>query len=227
MVFGITTTESIIFILVVVVFFVVGAVFLGRWLYFKRWPIIATLLEETVPNQSMVSGRDRARRVALTMTGEDIYYLKNSKVYRVGHGHYIGPKAMAWAKSKRDGYWYNVKLGSVDKMLGEMGVIPTSRTARLEQTAMMNLIKGKFEGEKDFMTKYGTTINMGLLIIGILIFIVGVIYIITELRTYAATNTETAKANKELIAEVTKSLQIARGESPIQSGLIPVMPPST
>lgn len=223
MVLGLSTWEFWFLVIITVGFFVVGIVAVSIWMHKRRWPKVAIIAEERPPYGIKITGRDKCRLVSLTETGEEIYYLKNSRRYRVFHGHYIDAngKQIGWCKSARDGYYYNFRLGSLDKKLLEMGIMPTSRTARLEQAAMRELVKNKFKNE-DFMTKWGTTISMGLLVIMILLMLGGAYWLLDKNAESKAIDLETAKLQNDAIGKLDKLLsQTDVLENTGASGLIP------
>jgi hypothetical protein len=203
MVLGLTTCEFWFMVAIVIGFFIFGVGGVGYWMYNKRWNKIAVLAEERPPYGIKITGRDRCRLVSLTDTGEEIYILRNSKKYRVFHGHYIDAngKQIGWCKSARDGYFYNFRLGSLDKKLLEMGIMPTSRTARLEQSAMRDIVKNKFAKE-DFMQKWGTTISMGLLVIMIMMMIGGAWWLLDKNAETRGIEKQTAELNKEVVSKL-------------------------
>lgn len=212
------------FLIIVVGFFSTGAGFMGYYMFNRRWPFIATLCEERPPFGTIIVARDRARYVSLTDTGEEIYFLRNAKKFRLSHGKFIGTKAIMWVKSKRDGYWYNCSLGNVDKKLLELGVIPTSRTARLEQAAMRKNITGRFENEKDFMEKWGQTIGIGLILITIIIAGISQYMLYDKAAETKSVDLETAKLNKEVLDRLDRILDKTQPQpdGSDSSGLIPI-----
>jgi hypothetical protein len=224
MILGLNNFEVIFLAVLVGGFFIVGITFVAVWMHRRAWPKIAVLAEERPPYGIKIIGRERCRLVTLTDTGEEIYLLKNSKKYRVFHGHYLDAngKQIGWCKSARDGYYYNFKLGSIDKKLMEMGVIPTSRTARLEQSAMRDIVKNKFKRE-GFMEKWGTTIQMGLVILTIIIMFGGFWFILDKNAESSSTNKATAEANLQVTTKLDNILSridnVPQGTG--ASGLIP------
>lgn len=184
---------------------------------------MVTLAEERPPYGTIIVARDRAQYVALTDTGEEIYFLRNAKKFRLSHGKFIGPKALMWVKSKRDGYWYNCGLGSVDKKLLEIGVMPTSRTSRLEQAAMRKNIDSRFQNEKSFIEKWGQTIGLGMIIIAIIISGVSNYLLYDKAAETKSIDLETAKLNKEVLDRLDKILDDKLPKpGEVGSGLIPV-----
>lgn len=225
MVLGLSTFEFVFFVIIVIGFFLIGVTGVAVWMYKKRWPKIAVLAEERPPYGIKIIARDKCRLVTLTDTGEEIYILQHSKKYRVFHGHYLDAngKQIGWCKSARDGYFYNFKLGSLDKKLLEMGVMPTSRTARLEQAAMRDIVKNKFKQES-FLEKWGTTISMGMVIIMIMLMIGGAWWLLDKNAETRNIDRETAKLNSEVASKLDSILSRIDNvdKSTGASGLIPV-----
>ena len=193
------------FFFVMIIFLFSGGIVTFVMLSKKRWPIKVMILNKRLKSLgSFISGWDRARRVGLLRTGEEIYLWKKRKKYRVGNEEFVGTNTMAWARGK-DGYYRNVGLGDVDKELKSMGVTPTNLEMRTMTGLVDQAIQDRHDG-KNFMEKYMVPIVVGMLIMSIIASGGMQLWQIhennkskpTELET-AKTNLEVAKTNKEVL----------------------------
>lgn len=151
----------VIFWLLFAFFFVitlaVGLYILNRF----KWNYAYVVLEEQPNGNMMITRRGRARLMSFGDGGEEIFYLKGMKKWRVAYGKRIGKNQIAWGVGK-DGYWYNIDFGSLDKKLKEVGVFPVDRDMRYAYAAVRKGIDSRFEN-KTFLDKYGTVISFGML----------------------------------------------------------------
>lgn len=158
--------QWIIFGIFFFVFFIVSLVTALIILNRLRWNYKWVLLEEQPNGQTIITKRGRCRQVSFGDGGEEIFYLKNMKKWRVAYGKRIGNRQIAWAVGQ-DGYWYNVNFSSLDKKLREVGVYPVDRDMRYAYASARKGIDNRYD-KKSFMEKYGTVIAFGMLFICIL-----------------------------------------------------------
>lgn len=142
---------------------IVAAVFILNRL---RWNFRWVLLEEMPNGQSQIVKKGRARLMSFGDGGEEIFYLKNMKKWRVAYGKRIAKNQVAWATGQ-DGYWYNIGFGPIDKKLREVGVYPVDRDMRYAYASARKGIDNRYD-KKTFMEKYGTVIAFTMLFFCIL-----------------------------------------------------------
>lgn len=187
---------------------ITAIVFLNR----LRWPFKVTILEKVDGVHYQAVGKDRARLIKFGDGGEEIFFLKRRKKYRVGYGKRIGRKWIGWAIAE-DGYWYNYVWGDLDKRLLEVGVIPVDRDVRLANVSLRKGIENRYN-EKNFFEKWGVPITIGMLIIAIIIQAAALWFILDKLAQTGATLNVTSEANRavmELAERILARVDIIQG----------------
>lgn len=110
----------------------------------KKYPIKVKVHGDLMGgNNSPLIGEDRARLIRIGEHGEQIYYLKKHKVFRVGYGRHVGLKTIAF--TVQDGNWYNIVYSGIDKRLMELGIEPLDRNIRLVAEAVVETTKNQFK----------------------------------------------------------------------------------
>jgi hypothetical protein len=199
--------EIILFVGLIVFFFINGIIILTIILWRFKWNFRVVILENIAGQGYIVSGRDRARLISFGDGGEEIFYLRKRKKYRIGYGKRIGNKYIAWAIGQ-DGYWYNISFGDLDKKLLELGVMPVDRDMRFATASVRKGIENRYN-KKSFLEKWGTTIAIGMIIIAIVVQSAG--YYINakkqiELSQASAKSIEASKEVLETVKQVLSSL---------------------
>jgi hypothetical protein len=211
--------EKIIFITLVVLFLVAGIITAIILLSRRAWPYKVLILENQTGHGSRPKYRDKAKLVSIGDGGEEIFYLKKTKKYRVAYGKYIGHNYIAWTIG-RDGYWYNTTFGDVDKNLLEVGVMPVDRDMRYATSAVRKLVKDAYES-KTFLEKYGALVYGGMFLFMILIYGGVMYYSFSQQAKVAAANTDGVKTVErvmEVVQQVTSNLDnICSGGSGIRT----------
>ena len=151
----------IIFFIFAFIFFVASGIVTFIILNRLRWNYQWILLEELPNGKSQISKKGRARLMSFGDGGEEIFFLKNLKRWRVAYGKRIAKNQVAWGLGQ-DGYWYNVDFGAIDKRLQEAGVYPVDRDMRYAYASARKGIANRYD-KKNFMDKYGTLIAFGML----------------------------------------------------------------
>jgi hypothetical protein len=161
-----TTVDWIIVASIFFIFFtiagVVGFIFLNR----LRWNFKYVDIENIAGSGYTITRRGRCRKISFGDGGEEIFYLKGVKKFRVAYGKRIGKNYIAWGIGA-DGYAYNVSFSDLDKKLLEIGVFPVDRDMRYAYASARKGIENRYD-KKNFMEKYGTVIAFGMLFICIL-----------------------------------------------------------
>jgi hypothetical protein len=212
----------VILIFLVVLFLASGGIITFVFLSRRRWNIKVMLLHKNIASSgSHIAGWDRARLVGLLPTGEEIYYWKKRKKFRIGNEIYVGgsPKVMAWARGS-DWYYRNVGFDDVDKRLKRMGITPTDINMRMATGVVDQAIQERHDS-RTFLEKWAVPITIGMLILAILVTAGGNWWSAHEANKGKATDLEVAKTNKE-VAQLSKEILITitnlRGGG---TGLIP------
>lgn len=211
--------EWVLFGFLFTVFFIVGIIAAVMIVSRYRWPLTVTILEDTDGSGHMkVSRRDRARSIAFGDSGEEIFLLKKINKFRVGYGKRIGNKAIAWAVSPTDGYWYNVSFGNVDGRLLEMGLNPVDRNIRLATASARKGIENRYD-HRGWMDKYGSMVYFGLFFLTMLIFGGVIWYVFEQVKDVIPALADLAKSLKE-VAEANRATAIALESIKGGSGLV-------
>ena len=129
--------------------------------YKKRWNYSYVVLENTGGDKYVVSKKGKCRLMPFGDGGEEIFYLRESKKWRVAYGKRIAKNQVLWVIGQ-DGYWYNSDFDNFDKKLLKMGVTPIDRDMRYAYSSVRKGIDNRYD-KKNFMDKYGTFIAFGML----------------------------------------------------------------
>lgn len=196
--------ESILFIVLVLVFLATGAVVTFVIMARMRWPFKYVVLENTAGNGYVISRRGRARIVGFGDGGEEIFLLKHLNKYRIGYGKRIGPKQIGWAVGD-DGLWYQFNFGNLNKTLRELGVMPVSVNVRLGMSSVRKGLDKRYE-EKSWMEKYGMVIGLTFILL-MSIVLGGAIWFMSKKNVEAAQITsENLKINGDTMESIQKTL---------------------
>lgn len=129
--------------------------------------------------------------------GEEIFFLRGLKKWRVAYGKRIGKNYIAWEVGQ-DGYWYNIDFGGLDKKLREIGVHPVHMDMRYAYSAVRRSIDMAY-GKESFMDKYGTLISFGLLFLCILALGLSQWFAFHELSKGSGTTQKNLEAQERIV----------------------------
>jgi hypothetical protein len=220
MVFENIPTYQIVLFIVFLVFFLLIGIVLLIWLNYRyKWPYKVTVLENVAGQGFIPSFKDRARLVSFGDGGEEIFFLRKKKKYKIGYGKYIGKRAIAWAIGD-DGYWYNVTFGNVNKTLQELGLDPVDRDVRYATASVRKGLDLDYK-QKTFFEKWAVPITIGMLIFAMLINGGGMYYVLDKQKETAlatATSVETSARVMELAKEVLAQIDVVASGSGLQGG---------
>lgn len=174
------------------------------WLSKLKWPYKVVILENTGGQGYTVSGRDKARLIKFGDGGEEIYFLKGRKKYKIGYGKKIGHKYIAWAIGD-DGYWYNIQFENLDKKLSQLGVLPVDRDLRFATSSVRKGIDEKYQS-KSFYEKWAVTITIGMLVFAIIANSIGMWYVSKKQVEVAQANAQGAETTLKVLEATQKVL---------------------
>lgn len=189
-----------ILIITLFIFFVIGAIAIYLFLTNKQYNRKIILFENISGQGYQLVKRDRARLVKVGDGGEEILFLKKSKVYRTAYGKKMG-KNTYWFAKGQDGYWYNIVLGDLDAKMGMLDIEPIDRDMRYMHVAIRKNIQERYR-KANFMEKYGTIMMNGLFLI---IMLVGIGVLFSKMGKVAEANAlamETGRVVMEKASEV-------------------------
>lgn len=187
-----------------------------------RWNFKWVLLEEMPNGKSQITKRGRCRLMSFGDHGEEIFFLKGLKKWRVAYGKRIGKNQIAWEVGQ-DGYWYNIEFSGLDKKLKEVGVYPVDRDMRYSYAAAHKGHLNRYD-KKSFMEKYGTVIAFGMLFICILAMGAFAWISFNGQAKVAAINADGLKTQKEVMQLATQVLQAVANIKTGGSGTVTVPP---
>jgi len=141
--------------------------------------------------------KDRARVVKIGDGGEEILFLRKSKVFRTAYARKMG-KNTYWFAVGQDGYWYNFLLGDLDAKMGMLDIEPIDRDMRYMHVAIRKNIQERYRKET-FMQKYGTIMINGIFLIIMIIALWLMLDQIGELIEQAATATSAGAKTLEVV----------------------------
>lgn len=197
--------EMVMFVVLVLAFLITGTIVTIVIMSRLRWPLKIVLISNEAGKGYGISGRDRARVVSFGDGGEELILLKKRKKLRVGYGKRIGPKQIGFTIAQ-DGLWYQIDFGDFDKVLREMGLIPTSVNVRM---AMASARKGLDERlqQKSWLEKYMYPLMFGMFILALLIMAGTTIYSSKKNIEIARINGATMNASGETQIATQKTLE--------------------
>lgn len=194
---ALTGTELIILWIILILFLVTGGIVAFILIHRWKYPFKYICFENIAGVGYVPTRRGRARLISFGDGGEEIFFLKNIKKWRVAYGKRIGKNQIAWAVGD-DGYWYNITFGNIDKKLMELGVIPVDKDMRYAYASSRKGIENRYN-DKTFMDKYGTIISFFMLFLCI-VAMGGFMYFTTgKIVSANAENKQTAEVQKEVM----------------------------
>lgn len=215
--------EIILFVIMMALFSITG-IAIAIYFYGKRqWPWKVTVMRDVPPFGTIPYANDRAKVIAFGDGGEEIFFLKKMKKYKVGYGKTIGDKKICWTISQ-DGYWYNTTFGNLDKKLKQIGIIPVERDLRLAHSSMRKGIENRYN-DKTFYERWAVPITIGMLIFAMIVAGVGMWYSNSKQLQIAQVNAEATKTSLEVTKLNKEVLELLKGgTAPSQQGFIPAVP---
>jgi uncharacterized membrane protein len=138
--------------------------------------------------------KDRARLIKVGDGGEEILYLRKSKVYRTAYGKKMG-KRTYWFAVGQDGYWYNIVLGDLDAKMGMLDIEPIDRDMRYMHVAIRKNIKDRYQ-KQNFMEKYGQFVMSAIFL---LIILVGIWVLLGKIGDISAANAAAMESSKAVV----------------------------
>jgi len=189
--------QLVIFVGLFILFLVVGIILIIYFYGKKVWSYKVLVLESQAGKGSQPKYRDRAKLVSIGDGGEEVFYLKKLKKYRVAYGNYIGQNYLCWTIGK-DGYWYNTTFGDVNRNLLEVGVIPVDRDMRYATSSLRKLVQTNYQN-KSFLEKYGAIVYFGLFFLTLLIFAGIMWFAFDKQLEIASANVESIKASESVM----------------------------
>lgn len=144
-----SVTIMIFVVIIVVLLLVIAFIFINS----RRYKYRVTVFENLAGQGYVPTIRDKAKMISVGDGGEEILFLKKSKLYRQAYGKKIGKNHYAFVVGN-DGYWYNTTFGDFDSKRQELGLEPIDRDMRYMNVAIRRNIKNRFE-QTTFLQKYG------------------------------------------------------------------------
>lgn len=215
------TWELVLIAFLFFLFFLCGAIVLFVILSRMKWNFKVIVLEDVSGSGYVPAMRDRARLISFGDGGEEIFYLKKRKKYRVAYGKRIGKNYIAWAVGK-DGYWYNITFENLNKKLMELGISPVALDMRFATASLRKGIENRYN-EKTFFEKWGVPIAIGMLILAGLIQAGGMWFVMDKLGEIAhasASASETSERVMILVKDVLSSIDNIQGGSGLKAWLV-------
>jgi hypothetical protein len=200
--------------------FIIASGFVTGIIFYRRYWRMKFVVLQNLGSGTTITMSGRCRLVPIGDGGEEIFYLRNIKKYRVAYGKRIGKNQVAWAVGQ-DGYWYNVNFGDLDSKLQQMGLNPVDRDMRYAYASTRKLLNSKFE-RKSFMDKYGVLISFMMLFMCIAALGITVWMVFHYQAQSQAISLEITKANKDNIDAssklITQLANLKLGNSGLATG---------
>lgn len=135
------------------------------------------------------------RLISIGDQGEEVYYLKELKKYRVAYGKKRGKNTIDWCVGN-DGLWYNIEIGGFNKNFKTIGLIPVDRDIRYATTSVRKLMDQKYR-KLDATTRNYLVIMFIILIVGIGINAFQAYITVSKQKQIANLNNEGLKIQQE------------------------------
>ncbi|GIW67803.1 MAG: hypothetical protein KatS3mg096_698 [Candidatus Parcubacteria bacterium] len=206
------------FVVLLVIF--IGIILIGLifiLMFFKTYKYRVVLFEN-VSNQGIQPvARTRAKKIRIGQGGAEILKTWAGKLY-LPATKMVG-KNVYWFYKANDGYFYNVGLGDFDTRLKNLKLEPIERDMKLFYLNIERIAQDSYNKPK-FLERYGVHL---LLFVFLLVFILGMWFIIGKIGDVTKTLSNTQQANKEVVEalrDISLSLERIRGTQPV--GLVSV-----
>lgn len=227
------TIELIIIIVVFALFFISGIATTIIIFYRRRWNYSYVVLENVDGSKYTVSRRGKCRLISFGDGGEELFYLRDLKKWRVAYGKRIAKNQIMWVIGQ-DGYWYNSDFTDFDKTLMQIGVTPIDRDMRYAYASVRKGLENRYN-KQTFMEKYGTLIAFGMLFLCIIAMIGFMYFNFSQQKKIIVANNEGAKTSKEVMQIAKDVIQgiadLKNGQSGIKTPEnnipIPILPNQT
>lgn len=192
-----TTLDWIILIGLFGVFFISSVTTTIIIFYRRRWNFSYVVLENVGGDKFVISRRGKCRLMNFGDGGEEIFFLRELKKWRVAYGKRIAKNQILWVVGK-DGYWYNSDFADFDKRLLKVGVMPIDRDMRYAYASVRKGIDKRYD-KVNFMDKYGTMISFGMLMICIVAMIGFMWFNFSQQKKIIMANSEASKTSLEVM----------------------------
>ena len=210
--------QGVVFIELLIVFLVVGGFISFRMLRSRFWPYTYIVFEKRPPYGYIPVFKGRCRLMKVGDTGEELYYLKDLKVWKIAYGKRIGTNQICWTIREEDGLWYDTVFGDFDQKLHELGIMPVHRDMRYAYASSRKLVDKEYLN-KTWMEKYLVPITLGMLFLCMVAMFATVWYSYKSAGELAASNAQTVEKTVQILDKADKILGKANAaESP--SGFI-------
>lgn len=224
-----TTLDWIIIIALFIIFFASAITTTIIIFYRRHWNFSYVVLENVGGDKFVISRRGKCRLMSFGDGGEEIFYLRELKKWRVAYGKRIAKNQVLWVVGK-DGYWYNSDFADFDSKLMQIGVMPIDRDMRYAYASVRKGIDNRYD-KKNFMEKYGTFIAFGMLFLCI-IAMIGFQWfnfsqqkkIIMASNTGVETSKEVMELSKEVMNSIKEINEGGSGYTPTDNTIRPVIP---
>jgi len=158
---GLVRSLTIFFLMV---FFAIILGVIGYYIMqLKKYRYRVHIYRETAGYMRLVR-RDRAMTVKMGDGGEVLLWLKKTKEYKNAYGEQ-DEKNLYKFVIHADGYWYNVRLGSLDASLKEMKLLPTDPAMRLLHSGVRRNVQQNFDKKNWIKENIGMLVSIFAIVI--------------------------------------------------------------
>lgn len=107
---------------------------------------------------------DKAMRVGIGDSGEQVLRLRKHKLFRSAYGRRTGKKEYSFAVGD-DGYWYNFVHGDLNKALSELSLKIIDKDPRYAYSGIRKTVKDAFSKKESQLIKFLPYIGLTILMI--------------------------------------------------------------
>lgn len=154
---------TIMFIIVLILIFITLALLLTLWLLKRKQFKYKIIIFERIDGRFQVSRRDKARRLPIGKSGDEVMYLRKFKKFLPTPTIQTGINTY-WFFISDDGEWINFGTGDFDENRREMGAKFLDKEMRYARVGLDTMIKERHD-KPSFWEKYGGLIAYTVLIL--------------------------------------------------------------
>jgi len=209
-----------IYVFIVAVIGVIIIITVALLLFFRTFNRKVVVFENISGQGYQPVLKTRARIIKLGAGGVEVLKTLAGGHYVSAYGRRMGRNAYWFAKGS-DGYWYNIVLGDLDTKMAMLDLEPVDRDVRMFHTAIDRLSHATYD-KRGFLEKYGPQM---LLFIFLIVFILGMWFIIGKIGVATSALAQTAETNQkvlEALGGVLAKTDAINSGTIGGSGLIPV-----
>ena len=208
-----------VYVLIVAIIGVILIAGISFLLFYKTYKRKVIIFENIAGRGYQPTIKTRARIIRVGNEGMEVLKTLAGKIYLDAHAKKMGMNTYWFAKGS-DGYYYNILLGDLDTKMGMLDIEPVDRDVRMFHVGVDRLRNDTYN-KKGWLDEHANQIiGIGFLIV----FILGMWFIVGKVGESTQALAATAETNKEvatLLKDILQGTNNIKNQGGI-GGLIPV-----